>query len=128
VTWHDTDASGRIHFTSVFLWAEQTEIALWRAQGIDPKEAIDYPRRRVEAEYLRPLSFDDEVEVQMSVARVGTTSVTFDWQIFRDGELAVRGSHTVVHVDASGGPGPLTDGTRQRLASIAIQGKGQQHA
>ena len=112
--WVDTDAGGRIHFTAAFRWAEAAELALYRQLDL-----TDYvprlPRRHVEAEFHRVLVFDDEIDVTLTVARVGTTSIAYEWQITRDGELAVDGRHTVVHVDEEGRPQPLGDALRAAL-------------
>jgi acyl-CoA thioester hydrolase len=115
VAWVDTDAGGRIHFTAVFRWAEATETALYRTLGLLRDERSDFPRRHVEAEFHRTLVFEDEVEVSLRVARVGTTSITYRWDVSKDGELAVEGNHTVVHVGPDGRPEPLPHETRALL-------------
>ena len=115
VAWVDTDAGGRIHFTAVFRWAELAETALIRRLGLLDEGWGDYPRRRVEAEYLRVLRFEDELEIRLRVENVGRTSVTYAWTITKGGELQVKGRHTVVHVDAEGRPEPLPDGVRAAL-------------
>src|SRR5438477_5792399 len=114
VRWVDTDAGGRIHFTAAFRWAEATELGLYRELGLT-EHVPRLPRRHVEADYHRVLVFDDEIEVTLSVASVGTTSVTFQWQIARDGELAIDGRHTVVYVDADGRAQPLDESLRAAL-------------
>lgn len=106
VAWVDTDAGGRIHFTAVFRYAEAAETALCRELGLLEGWG-NFPRRNVEAEYLRVLRFDDEVEVELAPERVGRTSVTYAWTITHDGDVYVRGRHTVVHVDDDGRPAPL---------------------
>lgn len=116
VLWIDTDAGGRIHFTAAFRWAEAAELGLYRDLGLTER-VPGLPRRHVEADYHRVLVFDDEIEVTLSVAEVGRTSVTFEWQITRDGELAIDGRHTVVHVDADGRPEPIDDAMRAALGS-----------
>jgi acyl-CoA thioester hydrolase len=114
VAWVDTDAGARIHFTAAFRWAEATETGLFRKLGVI--EGGAYPRRHVEAEFKRVLRFEDEVEVRLRVERVGTTSVTFVWDVLHDGELAIEGRHTVVHIGADGRPEPLDERTRDFLA------------
>ena len=76
VAWVDTDAGGRIHFTAAFRWAEAAETALLRSLGLLDDWA-DYPRRKVEAEYLAVLRFEDEFELELAPEHVGTTSVTY---------------------------------------------------
>jgi acyl-CoA thioester hydrolase len=115
VGWVDTDASGRIHFTAAFRWVEAAETSLYRKAGVFDGGVGHLPRRHVEVDYLRALVFEDEIEVCVRVASAGTTSITFEWQISRDGETAVRGRHTAVQVDASGQPFPLGDDARNAL-------------
>ena len=116
VAWVDTDAGGRIHFTAAFRWAEAAETALGRALGL-LGEWPDLPRRAVEAEYLNVLRFEDEIEIELRPERVGRTSITYVWEIRRDGEVCVRGRHTAVHVGADGRPAPLPDALRRALAA-----------
>jgi acyl-CoA thioester hydrolase len=117
VAWVDTDAGGRIHFTAPFRWAEAAETALRRRLGI-LEDWGSYPRRRVEAEYLAVLRFEDEVDVELAPERVGETSITWAWTVGRAGEMCVTGRHTVVHVDADGRPAPLPEAVRAALASL----------
>ena len=107
VAWVDTDAGGRIHFTAAFRWAEMAEVALRRRLGLVEGWG-DYPRRKVEAEFLKVLRFEDEIEVRIRVERLGTSSITWAFEITRDDDLCVRGSIVVVHVDVDGVPSPLT--------------------
>jgi YbgC/YbaW family acyl-CoA thioester hydrolase len=115
VAWVDTDAGGRIHFTAAFRWAEQAETALMRRLGLLDSGWGDYPRRKVEAEYLKVLRFEDEIEIRLRVEKVGRTSVTYSWTVAKDGEPHVKGRHTVVHVDAEGLPELLDQRVRASL-------------
>jgi acyl-CoA thioester hydrolase len=114
VAWVDTDAGGRIHFTAAFRWAEAAETALRRRLGI-LGDWGSYPRRRVEADFLSVLRFEDELEVEIAPERVGGTSITWAWSVTRDGEACITGRHTVVHVDADGRPAPLPEPVREAL-------------
>jgi acyl-CoA thioester hydrolase len=116
VAWVDTDAGGRIHWTAVFRWAEPAETALGRELGL-LEDWPDLPRRAVEAEYLHVLRFEDEIEVELSLERIAKTSVTYAWEIRRDGEVCVRGRHTAVHVGADGQPAPLPEQMRRALST-----------
>ena len=116
VAWVDTDAGGRIHFTAAFRWAEMAETAIRRKLGL-LDEWGGYPRRKVEAEFLQVLVFEDEIEVRIRPERLGQTSITWAFEITRDGEVCVRGTFVVVHVDADGRPAPLTEKERAALAA-----------
>jgi acyl-CoA thioesterase FadM len=117
VAWIDTDAGGRIHFTAAFRWAELAEMGLYRKLGLLEESRADYPRRRVEAEYLRVLVFEDEVDVRIRVDKVGHTSIRFVWEGLHDGEVAITGAHTIVHVDGDGRPTPIGDDERALLTA-----------
>jgi YbgC/YbaW family acyl-CoA thioester hydrolase len=115
VAWVDTDAGGRIHFTAAFRWAEMAETGMRRKLGL-LEEWGDYPRRRVEAEFLKVLVFEDEIEIRIRPERLGETSITWAFEITRDGELCVKGALVVVRVDDEGRPAPLTDKERAALS------------
>jgi acyl-CoA thioester hydrolase len=115
VAWVDTDAGGRIHFTAAFRWAEAAEVALMRRLGFLDESWGDYPRRKVEAEYLHVLRFEDEIETRLRVDKVGRTSITYAWTIAKDGTSYIKGRHTVVHVDGEGRPEPLDERIRAAL-------------
>jgi acyl-CoA thioesterase FadM len=117
VAWVDTDAGGRIHFTAPFRWAEAAETSLRRRLGII-EDWGDYPRRRVEAEYLVVLRFEDEIELKLVPERVGETSITWAWTVERDGATCVTGRHTVVHVDGEGRAAPLPAPVRAALSPV----------
>jgi acyl-CoA thioesterase FadM len=116
VPWVDTDAGGRIHFSNAFRWAEQAETALRRRLGI-LEGWDDYPRKRAEAEFHQVLRFEDEIDVRITPERVGTTSITWRFEITREGELCVDGRLVVVRVGADGRPTPLTERERKMLSA-----------
>ena len=116
VAWIDTDAGGRIHFTNAFRWAELAETGLLRSLALLDGWS-DYPRKHVEAEFLKVLRFEDEIEVAIRVERVGRTSITYAWTIAKEGDVHITGRHTVVNVDSEGRPEPLADQVRAALSS-----------
>ncbi len=63
------------------------------------------------------LRFEDEIDVHITPERVGTTSITWRFEITRDGELCVDGRLVVVHVDENGRPTALTEREREALSA-----------
>jgi len=118
VTWVDTDASGRIHFSAAFRFAEAAETGLRCRLGL-LEDWADYPRRHAEASYRAVLVFEDEVDVAIRPARVGRTSITWEWEIRRAAEACIEGRHTVVHVDGQGRPSPLPRPVGEALEAFA---------
>ena len=66
-------------------------------------------------DFLAPLRFGDEVIVEIAASAVGRTSVTYRWQVLRDGVRCVEGTTTCVHVDDAGRPSPVPAGLRAAL-------------
>jgi YbgC/YbaW family acyl-CoA thioester hydrolase len=95
----DTDASQRIHYSALFRHFEIAEDEFFRHIGHPYPlrgPGVSYPRVHVEADYLRALWYDDEVEVAVWVDRAGRSSYTLGFGVCKDGVEAARGKITVV--------------------------------
>ena len=102
IQYRDTDASGIAHFTVFFVLCEEAEHAMWREHGlsVEPRETdIGWPRVSASCEFLRPLRFEDEVEVRLRV--VGKTSKTLRYQaiIIHGDKIAAAGTMTTICVE-----------------------------
>jgi len=122
VQFSETDLAGIAHFSAFFRFMEEAEHALWRAAGLSIGAAEitgGWPRVAASFDYKRPLRFEDEFEVELVPERVGTSSITYSWEIRRpDGEVCIRGRHTAVNVGADGRPAPLSPKVRSALAGV----------
>ena len=107
VEFADTDMVGIMHFTAFFRFMESAEHAFFRSlgysvtlDGLDP--ALGLPRVRAEAEYKRPLRFEDEVAIELTVREKRSKSLTYGFVLkkLNDPEQPVvaTGSMTVVCV------------------------------
>ena len=115
VVFSETDASGHYYWAHAVRWAENAEHAVLRAAGA---ELVNYPRRSVTVTFDRPLWFGDEYTVHLATERLGTTSITWRWQITRDDEICATGNHTIVHIGKTGRPEPIPDDVRSALAAM----------
>lgn len=71
--------------------------------------------------YRRPVAFPDVVEAGIRVARIGTSSVTYEVGIFRRGDEAVCAFGHFVHVyvdRATNRPVPIPDRARAAMEAI----------
>lgn len=105
----ETDASGRFHYTAPYRWIEQVEHSFYRREVTPALQLGSLPRREVHAVYDRSLRMGDPWTVEMTVERIGRTSITYAWRVTSEDELCVQGGHTVVYVDAEGWPARLPD-------------------
>ena len=100
VEWPDTDAGGLYQYQSVFRWIEAAEAVLHERLGIVSDTFGCSPRAHVEATYRLPLRFLDTVDVELTVAAIGRTSVRYDFCVRKDGEVHAYGTMTSVHTPA----------------------------
>jgi acyl-CoA thioester hydrolase len=104
IQWFDTDSSTKYHNTAPLRLMEEAEAALLDRLGIVRQVYGWLPRRHVTIDYLRPLRFWDEVEVDLEVTEVGRTSVTYAFRIRRGEEPHAEGSVVAVYIDEGGRP------------------------
>jgi YbgC/YbaW family acyl-CoA thioester hydrolase len=115
--WADADAAGRLHFPRIFEIVEEAESELLR--GLDwmdvRRRNYDFPRVHVECRFRRMLALDAPFRLQLSVGKLGRTSIRYDYQVFDvDDELAIEGTMTVVML-AQGKPVKIPESLRAAL-------------
>ena len=93
--WIDTDAAGIWHHSTVIRWAEDAEAELHRTLGIVSRTFGATPRVNIDFDFGVPLRFDDEVDVTLTVAAMGETSLTYQVSVDRDGETLAAGKMVV---------------------------------
>jgi len=113
VEFADTDLAGIAHFARFLVFMETAEHELLRALGATVHEErgsarYGWPRVAVHCEYLRPVSFGDELEIRVRLVRKGRTSLTFEHRFLRAGELVARGQMTSVCCRLDGPLGPAS--------------------
>jgi 4-hydroxybenzoyl-CoA thioesterase/acyl-CoA thioester hydrolase len=99
VEFSDTDAAGVMHFSTFFLWMEQAEHALLRHCGLTvfpPRahNAITWPRVSAHADFRHPVSFEDVVAVHVRVKRIGSRSVTYQFDFHHADRVIAEGTMT----------------------------------
>jgi acyl-CoA thioesterase FadM len=87
---------------------------------VDGKRIL-WPRVSASCEYLAPARFEDLLEIHLEVRRKGTTSLTYGFEITRDGILVARGRTTAVCC-ALGPAGELTSiPIPERIAALITE-------
>ena len=123
VRWAEVDMQ-KIVFNGHYLTYIDTAIAeYWREiglpypQGYVERYSNDIFLRKATLEYLGSARYDDELAVCCRVARLGRSSMTFHFEIYRDAESAplVTAELVYVNADAAMRPAPLPDDLRERV-------------
>ena len=105
VGFSDTDAQGIVYYGRYFPYIDLARVEYHRKLGVlglDIGEpGVEFVMRACTIEYHAPAVFDDELEIDLRVARIGRTSVTYAFEVFRarDALLMVTGTQTSVLVD-----------------------------
>ena len=76
--------------------------------------------RANDVEYFAPARFDDELEIHVRVARVGRTSLTYEFAAHKlpEGTLMVTAHQTLVYVDLAARVAvPIPDDYKERLGA-----------
>jgi acyl-CoA thioesterase FadM len=122
IEWVDTDAAGVYHWTSAFRLVESAEAALHTALGIADRTFGATPRVAIEADFQRPLRFNDRVDVELSVIAVGRSSIRYAFALHGPDGQACRGTLTACHVDRAGGRAtPWPADVARLLAGVGAQ-------
>ena len=64
---------------------------------------LDFHLVKATVEYLRPVGFDEQIEIGVTVARIGTSSATFALGVFEKDEETCRAMGEIVWVCAKKG-------------------------
>lgn len=132
VEWVDTDAAGIYHNSTVLRFVEAAEASLMAERGLADAYFPAAPRARFEVDFEAPLFFGQVVTTTVALARLGTASMTFDFEVWGEEfngtarRRAASGRYVTVHIDrdhrdgAASAPWPdtwrraLTDADRTR--------------
>lgn len=121
VEWADTDASGKYHNTVAFKLAEQAETRLLTALGLTEEIYGRLPRVHMSVDLTESLRFNDEVEVELRVERVGRTSLEYAFAIRRAGVEVATGRMIAVLLRADGEKEAWLPDHRERLETAGAQ-------
>jgi acyl-CoA thioester hydrolase len=119
VGFSDTDAQGVVYYGRYMPYFDLARVEYHRSLDMLRAEPQDHEfvMRAMDIEYHMPARFDDQIEVDVRVRRIGTSSVTYEFAAYLEGEvLAVTATQTAVLVDLSERrPCPVPDWWRERI-------------
>lgn len=127
IEFRDTDAAGIVHFSVYFNLMEVAEHALLRSMGMSvflehEGRDLSWPRVSVACDYQAPLRFEDEVEIGVTIARLGGKSITYEFELRKEETICATGSVTAVCclIEHGGKPRPIEipDAIRQKLQAF----------
>ena len=96
-----TDAAGIAHFAAFFEFMEQAEHELLRSRDLsvfmnDDTGIISWPRVAAKCEYQSAARFEDILEIEVNIARLGEKSITYAFLFRSEGNEVASGEITAV--------------------------------
>ena len=102
VGFSDTDAQGIVYYGRYNPYFDLARVEYLRMLGeLHRAGTGDFVMRANDVEYFAPARFDDELEIQARVSRLGRTSLTYEFAAHKMPEdtLLVTAHQTLVYVD-----------------------------
>jgi acyl-CoA thioester hydrolase len=125
VGFSDTDAQGIVYYGRYLPYFDLARVEYHRNLGLlgmdIGEEGEEFVMRALTIEYLAPAVFDDLIEVYVRMARIGRTSVTYEFAAYRarDDELMVTATQTLVLVDLDERkPAPIPDAYKEAVRAF----------
>ncbi|WP_424980561.1 tol-pal system-associated acyl-CoA thioesterase [Leisingera sp. S232] len=111
VYYEDTDMGGIVYHANYLRFIERARSDWVRGIGVDQnamrEEGLIYVVRRIEADYLAPAKFDEELLVTTSMHNVTPARMVLDQQVTRGGQPLFRAQVTIVCITTGGKPARL---------------------
>lgn len=109
VYYEDTDLAGIVYYANYLRFIERARTEWVRGLGVDQvrvkaEAGIVFAVRRVEADYLRPAKFDDELVVATECLAVGGARIELRQEVLRGAERLFVALVTLVCLTDSGHP------------------------
>jgi len=101
IEFRETDMAGIVHFSNFFAYMEQAEHAFLRSVGMGvvcevENQKISWPRVNAQCDYKVAIKFEEMIDIEVSVTKIGTKSVTYAFDFSRDQTKVASGSVTAV--------------------------------
>lgn len=121
VYYEDTDLAGIVYYANYLKFIERARTEWIEALGVDQRElkardGIVFAVRRIEADYLRPAKFADELVVETRLQTLGGARIVLDQVVMRGGERLFASVVTLVCLGEDGHAARLPVDVRTKLS------------
>lgn len=120
VYYEDTDLAGIVYYANYFKFIERARTEWVREAGVDQvalkaDEGIVFAVRRVEADYLAPAKFDDDLTVETEVEAITGVRIVLNQTVKRGETVLFVSQVTLVALGETGLPTRLPASIRRNL-------------
>ena len=122
VYYEDTDLAGIVYYANYFKFIERARTEFVREIGIDQTElksgeGIVFAVQRVEADYIKPAQFDDELSVYTSPVQITAARIILNQVVKRGSEELFRAKVCLVAIGQNGKPTRIPAKLRQTMTN-----------
>jgi acyl-CoA thioester hydrolase len=122
VYYEDTDLAGIVYYANYLKYIERARTEWAAGLGVDQmallaRDGIVFAVRRVEADYLRPARFGDDLTVETTLRQLGGASLMLEQVVLRTAERLFAAKVTLVCLSKDGHAKRLPDEVRARFAA-----------
>ncbi len=120
VYYEDTDMAGIVYYANFLKFIERARSEMLRELGVDQvavkaDQGVVFAVRRVEADYLSPALFDDELVVETSVEALSGARVVLRQNVMRGGVVLFASLVTIIALSVAGRASGRASGRAVRL-------------
>jgi acyl-CoA thioester hydrolase len=120
VYYEDTDLAGIVYYANYLKFIERGRSEWVRTLGVDQVAlkrdmGIVFAVRRIEADYLRPAKFDDELVVTTRLRDASGARLVLEQEVLRGAERLFSAVVTLVCLAETGAPARLPAEIRRKL-------------
>jgi acyl-CoA thioester hydrolase len=123
VYYEDTDLAGIVYYANYLRFIERGRSEMVREAGIDQAamqaQGLVFAVRRVEADYLSPARYDDQIEVRTRIERLGGARIEMAQEVWRSDTALFRARVQIAVLTAQGRPARLPAELRAKIARLA---------
>ena len=121
VYYEDTDLAGIVYYANYLKFIERARTEWVASLGVDQMalkaaHGIVFAVRRVEADYLRPARFGDELVVETKLQALGGARIVLEQAVLRAGERLFAAVVTLVCLTEDGHAARLPSDVRAKLS------------
>jgi acyl-CoA thioester hydrolase len=121
VYYEDTDLAGIVYYANYLKFIERARTEWVGSLGVDQtvlkaEQGIVFAVRRVEADYLRPAKFGDDLVVETTLQTLGGARIVLEQVVMRGGERVFASVVTLVCMGEDGLAARLPAEVRARLS------------
>lgn len=106
IYYEDTDSGGVVYYANYLKFMERARTEWLRAEGFEQdeliaKEGVIFAVRSVQADYLLPAKFNEEIMINTQVIKKGKASITVEQFVKREKDVLCKAIIKIACLDAT---------------------------